>query len=78
MENENFRFFMQQVKSLEKDHQGEFAVVHKQQIVNFFDNFDDACAYAEENYEDGTYLVQPCAYELNLVKSRRITGAVSG
>jgi len=78
MEDKNFKYFMQQVKTLEKDHAGEFVVVYDQQIVKYFKNFDEACVYAENNYKNGTYIIQPCTYELNFVKSRRVTGIANG
>ena len=74
MRNENFKFFMKQVKSLEINHKGEFALVHKKKIVGFFSNHSEAYKYAEEMYEDGTFLIQPCSYEANFAKLRHING----
>ncbi|MCL2096444.1 MAG: hypothetical protein FWH10_06005 [Oscillospiraceae bacterium] len=78
MRESNFRFFMEQVKELEKEHRGQFAVIYKKKITGFFNDFNDARNYAEENYKDGAYLIQPCEYELNIAKSRRITGKING
>ena len=74
MQDRNFKYFLKNVADLERTHKNKFVVVHHQKMEAFFDDFDAAYTYAEDNYEDGTYLVQQCSQKATFIKSRRFAG----
>ena len=76
MQDKNFRFFLKNIKQLEKAHKNKFVIIHNKEPKNYFNDFNSAYDYAEKNYEDGTYIVQQCSRKATFVNSRRFVGAV--
>ncbi len=56
--DENYAFFKTQIAELKRDYHNKFALLHDQQISNFFDSEDDAINIGFEKYGEGNFSVQ--------------------
>ena len=56
--NKNFIAFQKLLPSIDPRHSGKFAVLRKEEIIDYFDSMRDAAKYAEALYEDGLYSIQ--------------------
>jgi len=54
----NFEYFLGQLKELDRNHRGEYALLRHQQIVGFFARVEDAAKAAEQQYPDRLYSIQ--------------------
>ncbi len=54
----NFITFQKLLPSIDPRHSGKFAVLRKEEIIDYFDSMRDAAKYAEALYEDGLYSIQ--------------------
>lgn len=54
----NFIAFQKLLPSIDPRHSGKFAVLRKEEIIDYFDSMRDAAKYAEALYEDGLYSIQ--------------------
>lgn len=57
------RFFNCNREQLVESHHNKYVVVHANEIVDYFDSHKDAYFFADERYEEGTYLVAHCVAE---------------
>lgn len=57
----NFTYFETKLPKLKKDHLKEFALLHKQQIIDFFKDEDDAIQIGFKDYGEGRFSVQQVA-----------------
>ena len=62
--DENFEAFEEILPTIKDEHAGEFALMRKREIVNYFDSAADALKYAEAVYEDGLYSIQEVTDEM--------------
>jgi hypothetical protein len=56
--DKNFEFFQTQILQILEKHCGQYALLRKQTIVEYFDSFSDALKYADKVYEDKMFSVQ--------------------
>ena len=56
--NKNFIAFQKLLPSIDPRHSGKFAVLRKEEIIDYFDSMRDAAKYADALYEDGLYSIQ--------------------
>lgn len=54
----NFTAFQKLLPSVDPRHSGKFAVLRKEEIIDYFDSMPDATKYADVLYEDGLYSIQ--------------------
>lgn len=54
----NFTAFQKLLPSVDPRHSGKFAVLRKEEIIDYFDSMPDAAKYADVLYEDGLYSIQ--------------------
>lgn len=54
----NFQAFQKLLPSIERRFAGKFAVLRKEEIIDYFDSMSDAVKYAEAKYEDSLYSIQ--------------------
>ena len=54
----NFTAFKKLLPSIDPRHSGKFAVLRKEEIIDYFDSMPDAAKYADALYEDGLYSIQ--------------------
>ena len=54
----NYKTFQEQLNNLLPEHRGEFALLHHQQIVDFFETSNDAIAAGKAQFPDGLFSVQ--------------------
>jgi len=57
----NFKYFKSQVSKLKEDHSKKFALLHKMEIVEFFDSENDAIKIGIKSYGEGCFSVQQVA-----------------
>ena len=59
MVNKNYSYFQSQLIHLMKKHQGKFAVVKDQKIIQIFDNLSSANQFViAQHYPVGSFLIQ--------------------
>ena len=60
--SKNYEFFQaylkENKKTLFKEHKDEVALIRRQKIVNYFDDYDDALEYGRKKYKDRLFSVQ--------------------
>ncbi len=54
----NFEYFQSKLPELMKNHYGQFALLHKRQIVEFFESENDALKIGKKDYGKGRFSVQ--------------------
>jgi hypothetical protein len=54
----NYEAFRQELPELLKKHEGKFALLRDQKVVQIFDTAADAVIYAQTAFPDGLYSVQ--------------------
>tara|TARA_R110000822_G_scaffold15606_8_gene53709 strand:- start:1106 stop:1366 length:261 start_codon:yes stop_codon:yes gene_type:complete len=54
----NYYAFRSQLPSLLRNHAGQYALMHKQKVISFFDNAIDAITEGLSKYGDGGYSIQ--------------------
>lgn len=54
----NFRYFQSRLPELMKNHRGQFALLHKRQIIEFFESENDAIKIGKKDYGKGHFSVQ--------------------
>ena len=54
----NFMAFKKLLLSIDSRHSGKFAVLRKEEIIEYFGSMPDATKYADVLYEDGLYSIQ--------------------
>lgn len=57
----NFVYFKTQLAELKKTHLKEFVLLHKRQIVKFFESENDAIRIGMKDYGEGHFSVQQVA-----------------
>ncbi|MDE0153555.1 MAG: hypothetical protein OXN23_06840 [Gammaproteobacteria bacterium] len=62
--DENFKAFEEILPTVKSEHGGEFALMRKKEIIDYFDSAADALKYAEAVYEDGLYSIQEVTDEV--------------
>ena len=56
--NDNFEAFEARLPELVETNPGEFALLRKKEIVDFFDSMADAVKFGNRKFEDGLFSVQ--------------------
>ncbi|MCY4486521.1 MAG: hypothetical protein OXF11_05315 [Deltaproteobacteria bacterium] len=56
--DKNYAAFRKQLPTLLATHQGQFALLRDEQIIDFFGTATEAAAYAQSNFDDDLYSVQ--------------------
>lgn len=54
----NFKYFQSRLPELMKHHRGQFALLHKRQIIEFFESEKDAVKTGKKDYGKGRFSVQ--------------------
>lgn len=54
----NYKTFQEQLNNLLPEHRGKFALLHHQQIVDFFETSNEAIAAGKARFPDGLFSVQ--------------------
>jgi hypothetical protein len=54
----NYEFFTKQLPKLLLEHLNKYVLLRHQEIINYFDSFEDAKKYAEKTYSDRLYSIQ--------------------
>ena len=54
----NFKYFQSRLPELMKNHRGQFALLHKRQIIEFFESEEDAIKTGKKDYGKGRFSVQ--------------------
>ena len=57
----NYDYFQTQLPELMQTHFGKFALLHKKEIIEFFDTIRDAARYGMMKFGEGNYSVQQVA-----------------
>jgi len=59
--DDNFTYFKSQISKLKENHSKEFVLLHKKEIIEFFDSENDAIKIGITNYGEGCFSVQQVA-----------------
>lgn len=54
----NFKYFQSRLPELMKNHRGQFALLHKRQIIKFFESEKDAVKTGKKDYGKSRFSVQ--------------------
>ncbi len=57
----NFKYFQSHLPELKKMHLNEFALLHKEKIIEFFESENDAIKIGMRDYGEGCFSVQQVA-----------------
>ena len=57
---QDFEYYLLNQKEFVKKYPGKYLLIHEEKLVNVFDNELDAYRDAQEQFEPGTFLIQPC------------------
>ena len=60
LNKKNFDYFIEHLDEFLKEHYGKFVVVKDEEVLGFYDSFDEAIEEALKEYEIGTFIVQEC------------------
>lgn len=60
----NYAFFETKLDELQRTHPGKTALLHKQQIIEFYDTENSAYQAGMEKYGEGKFSVQPVDDEI--------------
>lgn len=55
-----FEFYLKNQEKLLKEHDGKYLVIKDSAVKGSFNSFEEAVAWASEQYELGSFLVQHC------------------
>ena len=56
--NKNYEAFQKLLPGLTEEHNGKFALMRGEKVVNIFDSVHDAVVFAKEKYDDDLFSVQ--------------------
>ena len=62
--DENFKFFQKKLPALIKKHEGEFALLKDQKVINFFETSSKAMQYAKKHITDDMFSIQEVTDEV--------------
>ncbi len=54
----NFAYFKAHFEEFKEEHFQEFALLHHQKIINFFESENDAMTIGMHNYKEGNFSIQ--------------------
>ena len=57
--NENYKFFKENLSEWQHGHLSEFALIHHQELVGFFESEHDAIQIGVKDYGLGNFSIQP-------------------
>ena len=57
----NFKFFQEKLDELINEHQGEFVLIRKQEIIGYFDSSKNVLAEGKKKFSDGIFSIQEIA-----------------
>lgn len=60
MLEKEFNYYLSHQKELVEKYNGKFLVIIKEEIVGYYDSFEDALAESQKKFELGKFLIQRC------------------
>ena len=60
----NYAVMQEKITDIIADHEGQYALMKDKQIVEFFDSWEDAIKYGNNQYDNGIFSVQKVSNEV--------------
>ena len=70
---ENFQYYIDNQPELVKKYEGKYLLIKDRQVKEAFDSEIEAYKYAQSKFEQGSYIIQPCAFQASRVILKRFS-----